>query len=99
MIYHRLAYLYIIRFKLFYFTNKSKMPKIKLTTYKKRKIKKNLIKEEEIRLIIDPTKRFKKLYTFANNYFHEKNMIEIAFIIIWLLICFTMLIKCRLYVT
>jgi hypothetical protein len=49
------------------------MPKTKLITRKKRKIKKNLTKEEEIRPIADPAKRFKKLYTFADDYFHEKN--------------------------
>jgi hypothetical protein len=49
------------------------MPKTKLITCKKRKIEKNLTKEEEIRPIADPAERFKKLHTFADDYFHEKN--------------------------
>jgi predicted nucleic acid-binding protein len=49
------------------------MPKTKIIKRKKRKIKKNSIKKEEIRLIVDLAKRFKKLCAFNNNYFHEKN--------------------------
>jgi hypothetical protein len=45
------------------------MPKTKLTICKKRKIEKNLTKEEEIRPITDPAERFKKLRTFADDYF------------------------------
>jgi hypothetical protein len=49
------------------------MPKIKLITRKKRKIKKNLTKEEEIRPIANPAEQFKKLHAFADDYFREKN--------------------------
>jgi hypothetical protein len=49
------------------------MPKTKLTSCIKRKIEKNSTKEEEIRLIADPAKQFKKLHIFANDYFCEKN--------------------------
>jgi hypothetical protein len=55
------------------------MPKTKLITHKKRKIKKNLTKEEEIRLIVDPAERFKKLCAFADNYLYKKNQFIIDF--------------------